>query len=218
MRAKSAAMPPGMSMARLGKPSRSAEMRASSLSSNGVPGNAAVNDCRRLKPIAASRQAIADESMPDDRKSPSGRSATVRIRIAASNVASHGSADGLGPPVFVRRNRPLGEIVMEVMRGRQPRHGVEHRARRGYRPVREIGVDACGREAARGARQPRQQRAHRRGEREAVVAMRVDHGLETEAVADEVDRAARRDRRSRSRTSRAAGARNRCPSARTRAG
>jgi hypothetical protein len=49
-----------------------------------------------LNPIAARRHASAEESMPEDRKSPSGRSATVRMRIAASKVGSHGSAVGSG--------------------------------------------------------------------------------------------------------------------------
>ena len=39
---------------------------------------------------------MALESMPEERKRPSGRSATVRILIASSNVASQGAADGSG--------------------------------------------------------------------------------------------------------------------------
>ncbi len=70
--------------------------RASPLSSNGVPGKAAVNECSPLKPSAARRQASTDESMPDERNRPSGRSATVRIRIAASSVASHAPGSGAG--------------------------------------------------------------------------------------------------------------------------
>ncbi len=58
--------------------------------------------------------------------------------------------------------------------------------------MREIRVDALGGEHARLARQPGQQRARGRREREAVVAMRVDDRFQSEPIADDVKRALRK--------------------------
>ncbi len=91
------------------------------------------------------------------------------------------------PPVFARFERAAREVVAEPVRGREPADVVENRARRRNGPMREIRVDAFGGKCARLSRQPRQQRARGRRESEAVVAMRIDDGLEAEPVADDVD-------------------------------
>jgi hypothetical protein len=148
----------------------------------------------RAQPVEAHRGEAAgergrvDAGRQEEPQRPVGHRAHADRRVEGRQPRL---GQGLGPPVFAERELPGCEVVVQDVRGRQPGDAGQHRARRGDRPVREIRVDALGGERAGIARQPRQHRAHGRGEGEAVVAVRVDDGLQAEAVAEQVDRAPR---------------------------
>ena len=151
---------------------------ASALSSNDVPVNAAVKVCRLANPSLRAGRRRRSNRRRTTGNSPSGRSATVRMRIAASKTGSQGVRLRCGAPILDARQIARGEIVAEIMRGRQPRNVGEYRARRRNCPMREIRVDAARRESSRSRGGSHgKQRAYGRCECEAVFAMRIHDRL-----------------------------------------